>query len=371
VKRFVSLGGLIVLCLALTGCGYPRGAGFESEVLASSVSASGEVTQDFAVEAVTKANLAQFAAWPQNGPPQRRWINRQPQNANRIIAPGDKVSVTVWSTEENSLLTTPGQRAVEMEDITVASNGSIFLPYVSTIRIAGMSPDRAREVIQEQFVAVLPSAQVQLEMVEGRQSTVNAVSGVKNPGPYPLLDQDFTVLALLAAAGGVDDSLDNPQIRLIRDDAIYGTSVRRLFEEPQLDTTLLGGDKVIVAEDERFFLSLGASGRQASFPFTRDNLTALDALSIIGGIDQTRANPQGILILRQYPASVVRADGTGPRHVRTVFTLDLTTADGLFSAGQFRINSGDLVYATESPVSSTRSLIAILAAGIGLAAALQ
>jgi polysaccharide export outer membrane protein len=371
VKRFVSLGGVVFLCLALAGCGYPRGAWFETEVLAGSVSPTGEVTQDFAVEAVTKAELARFAAWPQNGPPQRRWINRQPQNANRIIAPGDMVSVVVWSTEENSLLTTPGQRSVELQEITVSSSGTIFLPYVSNVRIAGMSPDHAREVIQEKFVSILPSAQVQLELTEGRQSTVSVVSGVDNPGPYPLPDQDFTVLALLAAAGGVDGSLDNPQIRLIRDDVIYGTSINRLFAEPQLDTTLQGGDKVIVEEDDRFFLSLGAAGRQASFPFTRDSLTALDALAIVGGIDQTRANPQGILILRQYPASAVRTDGTGPRHTRTVFTLDLTTADGLFSAGQFQVNSGDLVYATESPVSSTRSLIAILAAGIGLAAALQ
>lgn len=371
MKRFVSLGGLFLLCLALAGCGYPRGAGFESEVLAGSIGPTGEVTQDFAVEPVTRANLAQFASWPQNGPPALRWINRQPQTANRIISPGDKVSVTVWSTEENSLLTSPGQRAVQLSDITVSSDGSIFLPYINTVRIAGMSPDHAREVIQEEFVAILPSAQVLLEMTEGRQSTVSAVSGVSSPGPYPLLDRDYTVLALLAAAGGVSGGFDNPQIRLIRDGVIYGTSVNRLFEEPQLDTTLQGGDKVIVEEDERFFLSLGAAGDQASFAFTRDSLTALEAMAIIGGIDQTRANPQGILILRQYPAAAVRTDGTGPRHQRTVFTLDLTSADGLFSAGQFRINSGDLVYATESPVSSTRSLIAILAAGLGLAAALQ
>ncbi len=371
MKRFVSLGGLVFLCLALAACGYPRGAGFESEVLAGSVGPTGEVTQDFAVEAITKAELARYATWPQMGPPQLPWINRQPQSANRIIAAGDKVSVIVWSTEENSLLSSPGQRAVELENITVSSNGTIFLPYVSNVRIAGMSPDHAREVIQEKFVTILPSAQVQLELKEGPQSTVSAVSGVSNPGAYPLPDQDFTVLGLLAAAGGVERSLENPQIRLIRNEQIFGTSIDRLFEEPRLDTTLQGGDKVIVQEDDRFFLSLGASDRQSTFPFTRDSLTALDALSIIGGIDPTRANPQGILILRMYPASAIRTDGTGPSNQRTIFTIDLTSADGLFSAGQFRINSGDLVYATESPVSSTRSLFAILAAGIGLVAAVN
>ncbi|EYD76931.1 polysaccharide biosynthesis/export protein [Rubellimicrobium mesophilum DSM 19309] len=51
--------------------------------------------------------------------------------------------------------------------------------------------------------------------------------------------------------------MNNPQIRLIRGDAIYGTSIDRLYDNPALDTTLRPGDKVIVQPDERYFLSLG------------------------------------------------------------------------------------------------------------------
>ena len=47
---------------------------------------------------------------------------------------------------------------------------------------------------------------------------------------------------------------------------------------------------------------------------------------------------------------------------------DLTTADGLFSAGEFRILSGDLVYATESPVTSASTVFGILGSALGLAA---
>jgi polysaccharide export outer membrane protein len=309
---------------------------------------------------VTRAELARYAAWPRTGPEAMRWIGRQPQPANRIIAAGDTVQVTVWSTEENSLLTTPGQRSAVLGGITVSPSGTIFLPYVDNLRIAGMSPDRAREAIQERFVAVIPSAQVQLELTEGRQCTVSAVSGVRTPGAYPMPDQDYTVLALLAAAGGVDQTLNNPQVRLIRDDAIYGTSVERLFADPTLDTTLRGGDKVLVEADDRFFLSLGAAGREAVHPFPHDRISALEALSIMGGLADARANPQGILVLRQYPTDVVRADGMGPSHPRTVFTIDLTSADGLFSAGEFQIMPGDLVYATESPIASAQTVFSLL-----------
>ncbi len=364
MNRFASAARAVVLCLFVAGCGFPRGAGFEREVLLGTIEADGQITQDFAVEPVTRAELARYANWPrtgqQYGSGAMRWIGRQPQPANRIIAAGDKVTVTIWSTEENSLLTSPGERAARLENITVSPSGTVFLPYIDSLRIAGMSPDRAREAIQERFVEVIPSAQVQLELAEGRQSTVSAVSGVRAPGAYPLLDQDYTVLALIAAAGGVNETLNNPQIRLIRDDQIFGTSVERLFADPSLDTTLQGGDKVLVEADDRFFLSLGATGREAEHLFPRDRISALEAMSIMGGVAENRANPQGILVLRQYPADAVRADGTGPRHARTVFTIDLTTADGLFSAGQFQIYPGDLVYATESPVASAQTVFSIL-----------
>jgi polysaccharide export outer membrane protein len=359
---------------ALGGCSLPRGAGFEREVLASSRSSTGEaLPQDFAVEPVTHAALPVYDQWPQIGEPGLRWIAAQEEPANRIIRAGDTLQVVVWNTEDNPLLGAPGQRSVELGPITVSTGGSVFMPYIGDIRVAGMSPERAREAIEAEFMEVTPSAQVQLELQEGRMSQVSLVGGVAAPGPYPLVDQSYTVLSLIAAGGGVPTGLNNPQIRLIRDGELYGTSVDRLFSEPALDTTLRGGDKVIVEADERRFLSLGAAGSEAVHPFPRDRVTAIEALSIIGGLSDSRANPQGILILRDYPASAVRPAGSGsgaasgPSHERVVFTIDLTSADGLFSAGEFRVLSGDLVYATESPVTSASTVFDILGTTLGLA----
>lgn len=275
--------------------------------------------------------------------------------------------MTIWNTEQNALLTAPGQRSITMPAVTVSSTGEVFMPYIGEIDVAGMSPARAREAVEARFVEVTPSAQVQLEIAESRGNMVSLVGGVAAPGAYPLRDQSATVLSLIAEGGGVPPTLNNPQIRLIRGGEIYGTSVDRLFEDPRLDTTLRNGDKVIVEPDERYFLSLGAAGSEAVHPFPRDEVTALEAVSIIGGVTDTRANPQGILILRDYPTQAVRPDGSGPPHERVVFTMDLTSADGLFSAGRFPIESGDLVYATESRLSSTQTVLGLVGTTFGLA----
>jgi polysaccharide export outer membrane protein len=121
-----------------------------------------------------------------------------------------------------------------------------------------------------------------------------------------------------------------------------------------------GDDKIVVDEDDRYFISLGATSSEQLIYFQKEYITALEALSITGGLSQTAANPQGVLILRDYPEDAVREDGSGPIKPQVVFTIDLTTADGLFAARQFEINPKDTVLATESPVSAARTIFQLL-----------
>lgn len=361
---------LLLVSVLVTGCNAPRGAGFQSEVLAASdeVGPDGEEIYDFGVYPITRDGLAAVARWPGTGKAGGGdWIPGGPAPANLLIAPGDVLQVAVWDAEDNSLLTTQGQRVAQLQDIQVAADGRIFVPFVGEIRVAGMAPATARKRIEEELVATVPSAQVQLNLAQGRSNTANLVSGVNGPGIYPLPDTNTTLLELIAQGGGVLASLENPQLRLFRGSQRYSISVDRLFKTPGLDTVLRGGDRIIIENEERRFLSLGATNRQSVHVFPDDHVTALDALAIIGGVADNRANAQGILVLREYPARAVRGDGvSGPSHPRMVFTIDLTSADGLFSAGQFHINDGDLVYATESPLGTARSIFGLIGTGVSV-----
>lgn len=366
--------GTLVLCAALAACGsVPRGAGFQSEVLAAAQADPDDAgaVPDFAVVPVTRATLGLVANWPHTpgGPGGYDWIRRQEQPASMIIAPGDILSVTVWDTEENSLLAGPGGRVAQLQDVRVSTAGTIFLPFVGNLAVSGMSEASARERIEERYVDTIPSAQVQMVLTPGRANTANLVGGVTAPGVYPLEDRNVTLLTLLSLGGGVLPGLVNPQVRLFRGSAAFGTSLARLYDDPGLDTTLVGGDRVIVEEEERFFLSLGATGDEALHLFPGDRVTALQALSIIGGVAENRADPKGVLVLREYPASAVAAGlgSGGPPQDRVVFTIDLTTADGLFSARNFAILPGDLVYATESPVTAAQTIMGLVGSGLGLA----
>ncbi len=363
MTQIARLIGFLGLCVVLAACSLPRGAGVEREIIGGADDAGA----DFALYPVTRAFLPTLEEWPIIGEAGLSWITASQGSRQQIISPGDTVTITIWDSNENSLLTSDEQRFVPLGEMRVAANGSIFMPYIGSVRVSGMSPQAARQRLQTEMEAIVPSAQVQLSMDAGRYNSVDLVGGVAQPGNYPMPDMSYTVLSLISEGGGVSTSLNNPQIRLMRHGQIFGTSINRLYSEPHLDTRLHGGDRVIVENDDRYFLSLGAAGTQAQHLFPQDSVSALDAISIIGGVSATRADPEGILILREYPDSALRAGERGPRQERVVFTLDLTTADGLFSARHFRIQSGDLVLATESPVSSVQTVFSLLGSVFGLA----
>lgn len=355
-----------VLLAALAACTLPRGAAMQREIFANAK----DETPSFAHYDVNSALLASISHWPAAkgaGAP-RQWISGGKGGSGQILQAGDAVRIAVWESGDNKLLTNPGAPAAQIEATRVSSAGSIFVPYVGQVKVAGLSPDAARAKVQEQVAQLIPEAQVQLDATPGKANSIDLVSGVAHPGNVPLIDRSLTVLGAISAGGGVAPSIENPQLRLQRAGRVYEISMRRVLDTPALDTGMQPGDKLIVEKDERRFLALGAAGKEQLVPFPKDDLTALEAVTLVGGINDARADPEGVLILREYPAAAVSADiGQGPSHSRVVFTMNLTTADGLFSAQNFAVQPNDLILATESPVNNTRTILGLIGAVAGAA----
>jgi len=352
---------LFVMCV-LTACSLPRGAALQSEVTKS----SDLENAPFAVYAVSRDTIETFSSWPHSHS-YSSWIGRTRGPASPVINSGDRLDLVIWDNSENSLLLTQGAKVVDMKGIQVDTDGAVFIPYLDKIYVKGKSPDGARALIQDRLAEILPSAQVQLNYTAGNSSSVSLVGGVAAPGAFPLPDRNFSVLKLIAKGGGVPPAMRNPTVKLVRDGRTYQVFLSHLYEDASLDVVLKGGDKVIVEQDGRYFQALGASGREELVYFTKDHINALEAMSIVGGITDARADPKGILILREYPSSVVSKTGKGPSKTDVVFTIDLTTADGLFSARRFYIEPEDVVLVTESPITKAQTIFSLIGGLFGLA----
>lgn len=343
LRLFLSL----VLVTAISGCIVPRGAVTKSEVLRGSNSQDAS----FDVVDLNSTSLAMVEKWPRTGGGLKHgWIGGSRGASDYIIRSGDILSLSIWDSQEDSLLTGTGQKEARVQNIRVSSGGSVYLPYIGNVQVAGKTIESARNTIARQMESIAPSVQVLVSAQPGQNNIARAVDGVSRPGAYPLTDRSYSVLNLIADAGGVADSIQNPVVRLMRGGGTYEIFASELTENSALDTALRGGDKVLVTDLPQNVTVMGATGREMQVPLKYPPVTALQAVTNAGGLTDTRANPKGLLVLRQYEHNAVRLDTHGPDKDLVIFALDMTNADGLFAAQKFEVFPGDIVYASESPL---------------------
>ncbi|WP_299297665.1 polysaccharide biosynthesis/export family protein [uncultured Tateyamaria sp.] len=368
MQKTVRLISAFLAIFVVAACTLPRGAAIEGEVIRS----ADDEDAPFSVVAVNQASIPQIGTWPATGwAGHYHWFSGTAGPKSNLIRPGDTIDLVIWDNQENSLLTASTQKNVVMPGLVVSPSGSIFVPYIDEVRIGGLSPDRARRRIEEQLEQVVPDAQVQLQFQSGPDNSVDAVGGFNAPGTYPLPNRNFSLLSMISTAGGISPALENPLVRVQRGGRNFEIRADTLYERASANVVLRGGDKIVVEEDERYFVALGATGTETIVPFTQEHINAIEALALLGGINDTRANPKGILILREYSRKDLRSDGTGPIRTQVVFTIDLTSAEDIFAARKFRINPKDLVMATESPIGSVRTVFGLIGSVVGVGNAIS
>lgn len=171
---------------------------------------------------------------------------------------------------------------------------------------------------------------------------------------------------MIARAGGVNAEFaeyDMILVRVIRGGEIGTIWLTDLYRDPSLDIALRGGDKIIIEQDPRSFIALGATRGQTRVNFDAQDLTALEALAQVGGLDPNLADPTGVFILRDESEDVARTvlgrpDLQGPQ--RVVYVLDLTQPNGFFTAEDFMIKDSDTVYVTEAPIARWNKTVSLL-----------
>ncbi|TVP74024.1 MAG: polysaccharide export protein [Rhodobacteraceae bacterium] len=329
------------------------------------VRGAGDADADFLLEIVTRARLALYPGWGGKGKgAQTSWLSGGAVPTDQRIAAGDSLNLRIWDAEDSSLLSPAGAPFGEVTNVVVTASGHVSLPYIDPVHVGGLTLETARTRLQQELTSISPSAQVQLAITQGRRNSVEMVGGVRNPGTYPLHERNLPLTSAIASAGGVDPALNNPQVQITRGGTVYRRALDFVLENPAHDPPLQGGDRVVVTADVRRFKALGAAGREDVIAFDAETVSALRAVSLMGGMADTRADPKGLLVLRTYPARQ-SLQPYGSAHDRVVFSFDLTTADGVFNADAFHLHDGDIVMATQAVATTTTRVLALFQTSLG------
>lgn len=362
--RMTRLLLLATVAIIAAACALPRSGPTADEIL----SAEGATEHGFHIVSITPA-IAQVVN-------RKEVLGFGPDlvSAGEIspdtIRPGDAVAITVWENVDTGLLAGVGQKVTAVDRIQVDQQGEVFFPYVGRLRASGRTPEDLRRELTESLRSRTPDPQVEVRRVAGDGSTVSVLGGVSRPGVYPIQAPTRRLSAMLATAGGVALVPDVAQVKIERAGRTGRIWLQDLYDDPSLDVALRAGDRIIVEEDRRAFTALGASENQARVPFTKRELTAIEAIAAAGGLDGRSADPTGVFIFRQEEAAVAnrilgRHDLAGPQ--RIAYILNLTEPAGLFSAREFVIRDEDTLYITEAPFASWSRVLSVATTSVALA----
>jgi len=351
----------------MSSCGLPRVGPNKREIFAGSVQNEGDAFIVSVNDRVTRAT----AVVPALG------FSDSFKNAGRlgsdVIRPGDTLGLTVWENVDAPLFGTVGVPSV-LEEVQVDGAGFIFVPYAGRIRASGNTPEAIRSIITNKLKDQTPDPQVQVRRTAGDGSTVSLVGSVGGQGVYAIERPTRTLSTMLARAGGITIAPEIAQITVIRGKMRSKIWFQDLYEFPQFDIALRGGDRILIEEDTRAFTALGATGSQARVPFETQTLSAIEAIATVGGLLTASADPTGVFVMRNENQDISnqvlgRDDLQGEQ--RMVYVLDLTKPNGMFMARDFAIRDGDTLYVTEAPFTQWDKTISAMTGSLTSVSALR
>lgn len=338
---------LVLVALGVSSCGLPRSGPDKQEIYAGSVLKGGDAFIVSVNPTVTRATSVMPALGFSSS------FAKAGVLAPDLISPGDTLGMTVFeNVKDDPLLGNTGQRVSALQQLQVDGQGFIFVPYAGRIKAAGQTPEGLRDVITRKLDTQTPDPQIIVQRLAGNGSTVTVAGSVAGQGNYPIDAPTRTLTAMIAKAGGATIPLPVAVVRVTRGGRTEKVWLADLYSNPKFDIALRPGDQVVVEQDTRAFVALGATGAQNRVAFQTQTLSALEAIATVGGLNSNIADPTGVFVLRNEPAEIAnavlgRTDLVGDQ--RFVYVLDLTRPTGMFEARDFLIRDGDTVYVTEAP----------------------
>jgi len=218
-----------------------------------------------------------------------------PEYKEMKIAPGDVISIATAGVPE---LTTTGQTSsgsvafgaapAGLQGVKVGSAGEITLPYLGTVRLAGLTPTEASAFLSDGLKrgGFLVDPQVSVELVDSPTRAITVIGEVMKPAPIPAFGH-IRLLDAISACGGLT-ALASHSVTIRRIGSAEPINVELGVDAQSAnasDVPLLPGDTVIVPRVGSVFV-LGYVKTPSAIPMANNGpITVLRALAMAGGVN--------------------------------------------------------------------------------------
>jgi len=127
---------------------------------------------------------------------------------------------------------------------TINGDGSVNLPHIGRLKIAGLTPGAAESAIEKEYKSreIYTNPNIVITM-PAQSRFVNVGGEVNRPQRVPFTP-DLTILTSINAAGGLSRFADGRKVRLLRNNHVMIIDVSKIREHPSLDVELQPGDRI-------------------------------------------------------------------------------------------------------------------------------
>jgi polysaccharide export outer membrane protein len=266
------------------------------------------------------------------------------------IQPGDTLLVTVWDHPE---LTAPAgtQQSAASNGRLVYPDGTMFYPYVGTLKVQGMTIEELRRTLTSRLSKYLRDPQVDVG-VTGNGGQVVLEGAFTNTAPQGVSTVPLTVSKAVGAGGINVEQADLSGLTLIRDGRRYNIDLDRLNrQEGSGDIYLKPGDRLYLPfNDRKQVYVLGEVLRPQALTFKTSDMSLTQALGRAGGLNQVTSNGDEVYVIRGVDAANLASQASG--NGATVYHLPAKSASAFALASSFSLRAGDVVFV--GPAGITR-----------------
>jgi polysaccharide export outer membrane protein len=177
------------------------------------------------------------------GRPRSR-VNLPPPVESTTIGAGDVFALTIVGEDKLP------------KDFRVAPDGTVDLPYIHRVQVAGLEPQEIADLVRKKLVEgdVLRDPSVAVDVKEYNSKRVVVLGQVQRPGSFPLTP-GFTLIQAISQAGGFNNIANRDRVNLTRKTGAQSRTIilsaDAITDGSLPDIPLQSGDTIFV--NERIF----------------------------------------------------------------------------------------------------------------------
>jgi len=375
-KNIFLLSG-VVSALLLSGCTST------SSFLSSSGPSTSSVNE---IKQVNENNAIQIVDVNDNVARRLVEVNKQAKfseafgaktSSSYFIGAGDAIEVSIWEAPPATLFGsgmsdakagTSTSRVSTFPEQVVQSNGMINIPFAGQITAAGKSLQEIENEIIKRLHGKANQPQVLVRLTRNTSANVTVVGEVTTSARMPLSPRGERLLDALAAAGGVKQPVNKMTMQVTRGELVRSMPLERVILDPKQNIVLQPGDVITAMYQPLSFTVLGATGKNEEQNFEAQGISLAQALARAGGLQDARADAQGVFIFRFEDQDAVewksKPNVTPDGKVPVIYRVDLKNPATFFVAQSFPIRNKDVLYVSNAPAAEMQKFLNIVTSTI-------